>query len=445
MPKPYKSYVGRVAAGSLGFIVDDVPGAYAGYQAFRNYESYRNKKQMPRGRPRTRSVSYSKAARGLRRSSRIAKRKRSSSGSVYGTPAPYMKGNQVNVVRGASSGKIVGKSRKKFTRGVRKVKVSAKLKRGIKQVMNGNRPFGHHRQVFQDSIAPFTGTNLQTISQIPVRATESGTLFSPNDLVHSVSRVFGEKGSDYTPNITDADNILADNLKVDVTKAAATYTLVNNTQRSMTVRMYVCKPKRAWVDSAHGPYVRWSEAIAMEIVAGTLKGNPTPTVGSLYDVPTKYAQFNSWYTCETTDFVMEPGTTVQQKVAGETGRYDLKKSYDGGTFMYINQKNRHVMFSTMADLTYGQPDGAGVKFAARYDPDAAGDDETLLIETVYDLQFTMPEQAGFVTPSTFAADTLVLNTKRQSTYVFDQHGTAASIGSGSIKNINAVNPALTTA
>lgn len=420
----FEDAMGYSAAGTLGFILGDVPGAFAGVNAYKGMKEAGKSFQN------------------------MFKRRRSSStsGTTYGTRTPRKKTkfakkrktSKVAYKKASASGNTFAVASRKtgyVSRYPRKpVKVSRKLRAKIMKVLESDKLIGRYTHVSYYQLTPGIpyggGTNdMQSYEYAGMLTTSaSGSnrlLFSPMYVNYAVSRLMNPaqvtkamgQPIDYRDFTTDKKFLLLERGIIKVLQQSATYRIRNNTGRVVTLKIFCLQPKsRSTINAVVGstPLDVWNSALDLQDTdtpanpAYKFENPLSVRMETLYSNPKQLASFRNFYKVEETIVTLEPGKEYLYKVVGPSMKYDFAKYWTG--FNYIDQQKftKQVMFLAYNDLTRTTTGLSG-----RYTDHVNGDPSSLVIEQTTYIKFAIPEQVGFGIGDTFIlGENQNLNQKR---------------------------------
>lgn len=250
--------------------------------------------------------------------------------------------------------------------------------------------------------------------------------------------MYGQGVQATNPLLTDGTMFDRKNFVFNVIRDECRYIFKNNSNRGIKFRMYVCQSKsNATPDS---PVNSWASAITQGIADGTYgsyNNTPAMTVNDLYADPRNAVQFNNWWKCETQDFALDPGETASAVVKSECGVYDMKKFYNADTYQVYNRKGRWVFFVCYNDLVTGPTPYSSI---GRLAHSVGG--EGLIVETVRDTMFSLPEQIGFTYPASYPGAVNQTLNKRIRKFGYETGAVTTTVAS--VIRVDPVNPELNT-
>jgi hypothetical protein len=437
------NYAGPAAGAALGFIHNNLPGAYAGYQVGKFLTSKNQTGTMAANRGHRRSVSrgrnskvtmvkgvatkrkYSKS--GSRK--RVAKKRRATSVTAVGFRANASAGGSSFIKRGKS----VVKAGKKH------VRISRKFAKKVKEVVEEKiQHHGTFKTIFVEGLDLAVKTNEQIPIKAPFQGSTAvgGALFTPTWVMYAVARLYGQATAASAPDITDATMFDRKNFTINVLNDVCHYRFRNNTNRTVSFRMYVCQSRNQ--STLYDPLTAWGNALAQGVAdgsVGTYANTPAATVYNLREDPRSCPQWNTFWKCDVTDVVMEPGQTAYECVKSEGGIYDMKKFYVDDTYLTYNKKGRWVFLVGYVDLVEGVGGESGrIGHAVSH--------ENVVCETERVIKFAVPDQIGFVYSGSTASGTNQQLNKRIRKYGMEN--ISSLVEPASIIRVDEQNPQLNT-
>jgi len=334
----------------------------------------------------------------------------------------------------------------------KRVKVSAAFKAKVSKVIEAKKIHGVV-DVTHIGHLEATAENKQTVAYThspenmnatgSTRSTPNAWAFSAEYLLSCASVLFNKKPyinhlkNDLTPEMRwfDADQIGsggaqgADNSEggsggqvvVDSNNAVFTvsnawekYLIRNNTQRTVSMKIYLCALKRIGAhvldnrlggvlststDGIYDPARTWDNALEAEFLLGrNLKNIGYDYIG---ECPTEHSQFNKEYKTEVTSVVLEPGQTFDYFIQGPKNlEINYMNNFKNSLHMFFQKHMRYPMFVYHADMVGGHPnaEGAAVNHsvgirAAMPSPFTTG--SCLVVERRRYTKIACPDKAGF--------------------------------------------------
>lgn len=396
-----------IASATLGYITANVPGAVIGYQVAKKLsENSRNRMPPIPNKKRKRTVS----------SSTVKRKSRKLASKLRRTP-------RTAVAVNAQAPKVIGRRR-----GAKKspaVRVTRDFRQKVQKVLEKNLVEGKliaiNTQVIRNST-----DNGQT-------ATYLGEHFSPNFILDAASVLWNKKTWTEGNKLPyDANNFNWQTARVHVMNCYDQYTFRNNSRRTVTLKLFECKPKVK--TNAFHPLEQWSNTLAAENnpnesnIAGT-------TVNTLYNDPRNVKSWSQIWSPQVTTIVMEPGQTYVHKLQGPKNQMlDFAKFVvNNAPQVFMDQQPfaRYMLAISYVDLVTTTLSATG-----RY-VDASGeayDGIAFEIKRVYNL--AMPEQAGLELPVTYSGGIKSLGYRRYSFAIYND----SDAQTGFVRRIDDENP-----
>lgn len=198
---------------------------------------------------------------------------------------------------------------------------------------------------------------------------QMGELFSPNFILDAASKMYKDKDQNEDKSVFATTNFSPTNFFTNVTYNKATFWLKNNMNRTVRIKMYLCKSRtlNATNDQNSNPVELFSNLCDTYDQDTTDTNAPKCFHGldfssidngsgttSYRNDPRFYPTFNKHWAVETVDFVMEPGQTTTQVVHGPTGEFNMldhmTASSETGLTYNVNPKGAvYCMWSIMTD------------------------------------------------------------------------------------------------
>lgn len=355
---------GRIAAATLGYIVGDVPGAYAASELYGRYSKYRGNsypKSMKRkfpvkpNVPRKRFSFQQLKNKGLITSRRPAKWYRL---HKLSRPGSRPKAKAVKAMRrkqtSRSQNVSVGLRKKSFRtlhkdHGLSKVKVSSALRKKVQKVIQGNDPKGYAQYIQCAKASSPAGSNQQFAGTILGRSVDGvqGNLFTPTQVNCAASVMWHKRTPSQTITYADADMFPWTQTKIKVLKQWATVKWRNNGQRTCIINMYagINKTNRA---AGSNLYNEWVGAMTEDATANVNVINNDPT--TLYATPFLNKSVNNNWKIEQTKIYLKPGEEYTYSIEGPSKLYDYRKFWQGTTQWPFTKGSVSLMYTMYQDL-----------------------------------------------------------------------------------------------
>jgi len=413
---PLMEYVGAAAGATLGYITNNIPGAYIGFN-----EGYRRGKLYQMA-PITRSQTRKAALRKRVRSRVIAVR---SKDSVKPLMKAYVdKGNggppkgNVESSKNARGVNVKNRFNKKVSfKKPKSVKISKDFRLKVSKALEPRNSHGKFQEVFYiRHLMGLSFGNKQCFERLYAGVynnNSDSTLFTPIAVLNAASVLFNNKTASLTQATTSGINTTFSantmdprTAKVTVKNSFAQFTLRNNSRRTWIIQLYECSPKKMHNQIDEGDaYTQWGNCMINET------NNPTDetqkkinlagaTPNTLYATPFQCAAFMKSWNVEKHDITMDPGQVYTHTVRGPSNTvYDFAKFWKADSsgsadqfFNTVPSKTRCVFFTARLDLCYSSTTNAVGRWGIpQY---SSLDTETLISEWKQYFNISIPEQAG---------------------------------------------------
>jgi hypothetical protein len=333
---PIREYIGEGAGATLGYMLGNVPGAYLGYKVGkRAAESYPKmaKRKTPATPPKT-PTKYRRTRKG-----KAPMRKNPKNvGTMYTQRA-----------RTGATTRLASRRtyKKPFFKKPFVPKVSNSLRKKIEHVseLNEVKHAGSY-YCYNSALCfrPIASDKRQWVTY-PGHTLQDGTnafsnfncgeLFSANRVLDACSKLYNGKGDTEEPTFFDGANFTPRTFFCDVVYQKVKFWLKNNSNRTYTVRLYVCKAKKTNASNTAGnanPLEIFSD-LTTEYTTGTIasyNGFTTNLVNAnrmeteYKNDPRFYPIWNEFWEAKTVDFVIEPGQTSTHTEYGPTGPMNMQ-------------------------------------------------------------------------------------------------------------------------
>jgi len=222
------------------------------------------------------------------------------------------------------------------------------------------------------------------------------------------------QGADNGEGTQPGQSQCSNNATFTVSNAWEKYFIRNNTQRTVTMKIYLCAPKRIGAlfedtlaastfgntatnaDYCTDPVVSWEQGLFSDIRMGrNLSG---VGINTMYTCPTEVSQFVRDYKDEVTNVVLEPGQTYDYFIQGPRNlEIDYAKMFKNDMHMYIQKCMRFPMFVYHSDIV-GAASSTGLNNATvgiragMPDPSVTG--SGLMVERRRFVRVACPDKAG---------------------------------------------------
>lgn len=432
-----RDIVGTVSAGTLGYITGNMKGARRAVALYQNYSNM-PKSQTNRGRSTSRGrvtkrrrVTSTSTVRGGRdvSMSRASSRRRSVSVARSVSAARSANSDGNNVVAPISK----KKGNKVARKGIKKkLKVPNELRKQIKAVVNTtNKAIGRYTDIKYYKITP---SDSQVVQMMGV-ATQGGfyNLFDPAYILYVASTLFNGAPVQNAPTTASPQLFSPRTLTVEVLKQSVTYRMKNNTQRTLTVKVWDISPKSRQFANGFDPYAYWQTTFSTE--AANSPHNPNKysiTPETLYANPKMSEAWRQMFQMDEVIFELEPGKEAYHKVVGPNMLYDFQKFWDSASFSNQQKFIKHTMICVYTDIINTTLGSVG-----RFTDIVSAEPYDLLIEQTMFTKIAVPEQAGFTWPAVTPTTGVAALDKRYSVYALQNWAGAQS---GLVQGVSDENP-----
>lgn len=232
-----------------------------------------------------------------------------------------------------------------------------------------------------------------------------------------------------------ASGKVASGVKFTIIDSYEKYLYKNQTNRTWTIKLYECGPKKASflststvgndnvthvagaLDALVGPASTWSNVMGDAAVNSNLlasfvpSGNSasvigTPTPNTLYTYPTMFPQFAKLFQSDCTTIVLEPGMSFEYYLQGPNNmEFSLDGCFNNGNFAGIQKYSRYLMPVYYPDLTSDTTSTVLSAYIGRHPAVFTSSNGLLGYEREMFCKLKMPEETGFVDPAAFLAGT----------------------------------------
>lgn len=423
-----RDVVGSVSAGTLGYITGNTRGARRAIALYRNYENMRRgSTSETRGRSRSRTPHATK--------------KRGASSMSIGSSKRFRSRSRVSFARSvassSSANNVLAKASKKKGHKVakeglkKKIQVPLKLRKQIKQVVHDTpSAVGRYTDIKYFTITP---TDSQVITMLGNTTETKPNLFDPAWINYVASTLFNGAAVTFNPTLALAKLFSTRTLKVEVLKQNVIYRMMNNTQRTLTVKIWDLSPKSRQYNQGFDPLAYWTGSFSNEAVVPNNPNKYFITPQTLYAHPKMSEAFRNMYSLDETIIQLEAGKEYVHKLNGPNMVYDFQKFWDQGTFSNQQKFIKHTMICVYCDLI-----NTTLATPGRFTDIVAADPNDLIIEQTTFTKIRMPEQVGYTvpTPVPIAGDIVPMN-QRYSCYAIQNW---AGSQAGTVSKIEDENP-----
>lgn len=409
-----KDALGTIAAGTLGYIVDNRRGAFNAIGLYKNLP--KNKSNMApidntttkRKRPVFHRAGYSTGKRssaalgyptGPRKKLRFAVSKRNSRARLPRKDD----GNQMSTYVKKKGRSVKKEARKKL------IKVPLKLRKQVKQIMEKSDYVGWFKEKYWNIVYKL-GDNVQNVYSLLDRTVNGipGLLFDPLSVNNAASILFNKRvpGAASLTN-ADADLFNTATLKIKVIDSSVQHLIKNVTGQTINIKLWDISPKSIIPGPGHNPVIFLQGEL--------LRLAPTGAAGSSTDVssmnvlgnlvtdigfsPNMVPAFRQYYSLDETVIRLEPGKEYLHVLKGPSHKlYDYTKFFQNGSITINNAQKfmKQTMICIVGDIqsTTGPAVSVG-----RFTDTVAADPYGIVVESTMFTKVAMPEQAGFVVPA----------------------------------------------
>lgn len=403
----FEDEVAGVSGAVLGYIHNNVQGAYTGYQVGKKLSQLKanmgvaGKRQNPFETPpstvRGRRDSVASTVSMGRASSRARSRSSVRSGvkrSVRFTVAK--KGGNWRSLK--SDAAFVAKKQKGFKQVRHKrAKVSPAFRRKVNDALHGTF-YGEYEKGIPARMPSITANDSQQVFQ-------DGLLFQPLDFFDAADVMFDGKAPADVPVLSTSKWTNGYIRKDYVVDSYATFEMKNFSQRTYTISMFNCAPKtkpQADLTVSMNPVLSWDLGLLEAYNQGT---NPTNNLKTqLFKDPRHDPTFNKYWKAEVSTIVLGPGQSHMFHVPGPKGiEIDYSKQFVipatgiPSAIMPYDKWTRGVFFVYYLDLVETALLGVGRYVSGGVGPGGLGYEKRLT------MKMRVPDDAGFKYPATHVA------------------------------------------
>lgn len=422
--------VAGVGGAALGYIHDNFRGAVAGYQIAKDLSRWRRGRQVskvhvrrragraptstgltvknvqkfltknnedmqtPRRTPSKRKLSFS-SRRGSTASSRSSRSSLSSfgrGGSIAGS------GGRYGSVGSNAAAVLVKRKRGVRNKKKRSVQVTSRFKQKVHKALDEEIK-GKYLKVMHRRIGPVATANTQ-------QTFDDGIIFQPLDFADAADVLFNRAVAVETPTLANLEWTNVYIRKDRILNSWASYEMKNMSQRTYTLKMYLCKPKAKAPTNItpDDPFADWVVGLQIANGAGTNPAGNTPN--TLYSMPTDSPQFNQFWKAECTTVVLQPGQSHTFRVQGPSNYVLDYTKYGNRSILGLPDYlaawgpfSRSVFFVMYPDLITSDLAGSG-----RFVSTGAGPGGVVFEKKLF-FAMACPASAGFQYPAAFPAST----------------------------------------
>jgi len=330
----------------------------------------------------------------------------------------------------------VATRRRPVKRNKRKLKVSRKFAKRVKQVIDSDQMFGNHTITSYQVIAADqeNGQGVYTLD-----GDRYWTMFDPLAVMNVASSLWKGKAQVKRPEYDVNTDFDLRNLHVNVVNSYCRYQFKNNTRRVIKLTLYECLCKnRYFQNDDHTPNRWWAKALNTDSTNGIILD--FGQVNLLGRTPGETSTFANLWKSHKRDVILEPGQIFTHVVQGpKNTEYKFEKFWGGVTEFQNLQpgKTMGLMAVVSTDMAATTANAVG-RWQAR-------PEEGNLILVQRDDHFTLsiPEQAGFKFPAAPTTGTNVALNLRKPSKIRLVYTLGAPPASGGIRRIDEINPITT--
>ena len=135
--------------------------------------------------------------------------------------------------------------------------------------------------------------------------------------------------------------------------------------------------------------------------------------------PNAFDQVKQFYSSSETDYTLEPGQAIQETIQGPSMTYDGGKFLANSQYMYNAKQDVYSLVIVQYDLAVGNAPSTIVGYPNEPGPSVTLGN-SLLIQSTYHCQLSMPEPTGWVSSGAAPAAGVVMLGKRQKMFCYDE-------------------------
>jgi len=358
-------------------------------------------------------------------------------------------GNLTNVMASGdnvqSGFKRKGKNVSSSAKGRKKIKVSPKFTKSVKQVLEKTSPKGFNSEKYMIRYTPTDDT--QAVVDLgggwdnvtAPNTTDGGRLhfFDPIRVLDAASVLFNGKAFNGAKSGANTGQFDAKTTTVDVVKQWVDFEIKNNTARRITIKLWSWQYKGNLRGTADFTGY-WDAALNEEGAAADGRLNCYGVTKTMIGVSPKLSpRMRDMYKIEEKVINLEAGKTCYHSLQGYRGIYDFSKFWDGVNFNNYTKHNMGVCMAFYVDVVATTTGGNST--ATRSTDLTLASPFGLLVETTTNYVIRMPEQAGFQITAAAAGTYQTLKDRRQYPYAIKFNvGPTGVIGS--VNEIDDENP-----
>lgn len=412
-------HIGGIAGGALGYIINNERGAITGYEVGRRLT--RNSRNMATHRRRRSSIQLTpSSSTPLRRMSigsfttPTGSRRRLSFASSHTSTVNNLRAAPPGITTGGTGGAsgwrniksnvsaLKVRRKKGISKKKKKLKISRKLRRKVKNIMTGMLHGRYTRVTFRRAAPP--NSNEQQVMPF-------GTILRPLDVAEAAAVLFNGATPQDTPVST---NWNANTLRIDhVINSYCEINVKNMSQRTYYVKFFNCKSRGGNpTDVApNDALADWTQGLIAENLSGVNPLANTPQ--TLYSDPRDSGTFRQMWNPEVHQLIMSPGQSHTFFVQGpneEDINYDklLQKNPSSGAnwLQFYTKSSRSCFLVWYEDLVT-----SSLATVGRYASGTVGQGG-MVAELKHVFRLKVPESAGFQYPAVYTG-----SANQQLTYV----------------------------
>lgn len=333
-------------------------------------------------------------------------------------------------------------SRSRFSKSVsfnpskKKEKLPKGFAKKVALALKKTAPRGVYSEVVQDVMFN-QFDNLQNPQPVPYAlvtnstTTCQGLLFDPTQVLYAASTLFnGFQGVSKTKTPGAAGLFNYQNIVVDVINSSADMVIHNNSQRTYILDIYDCAVK------VPGNYANirteWINAMTQDANSGV---NPlNSSIANMYQCPNLSPEFKKYHKTGLQHVVLEPGQIHTLVIPGpKMMKYDFTKFWKDGVFINQQKMVRKPLIIAKLDVIGAKTSGGLSSTTGRLREEGIVGVNGLLIETKVNYKISMPEQTGFVYPTSTLPGVSQPLTYRHMAYALINYNTDQAVGDTEVR------------
>lgn len=451
-----KRKIAQISGATLGYITNNVQGAYTGYQLAGKAYDYMDKKRVISSQNKPTMARVPKVIVSTPRG-RTPKR------IAYNTPRTSSRGSRsMSISRSRSrvsfsgngisgSNNVVAKAGRKRGRAVKKegrkkpVRVGKLFRKKVNAVFTSKGPNGHFQEIIMDETFK-PRDNLQESAVLCARVFDgvSGWAFTPTYISYVNALLYNKGNFPTAPfdNVTINNTLgFEPNMQIHVKEQYYINRLKNNTARTMTVKLWDVSPKNVqeaiystleFIDNETSRTARFG---APGVASQGANENPLNVDRFVIGFnPKMLSSFRKNYTLDETIITLEPGKEYIHKVKGPNDKmYKYNSFFKNGTYRNVQKFCKQTIVAFYLDLT-----NTGLSTEGRFTDITEISPFGLLCETTTYTTIKCPDQTGFQNKSVVVVGDIQPLTQRG--YTFGIKNWANVAQAGTIFDIEDENP-----